>query len=142
MLETLERANLFVVPLDDRREWYRYHHLFADVLSVRAARRGARSSWPCSTAGRATGTSATASELRPSRHALAAEDFSRAADLIELAVPAMRQARQEATLRGWFEALPPEVFANRPVLSIGLVGARMASGSSTASRICSITSKR
>ena len=31
-LERLERANLFLVPLDDRRHWYRYHHLFADVL--------------------------------------------------------------------------------------------------------------
>ena len=35
MLVALERANLFVVPLDDRREWYRYHHLFADVLRAR-----------------------------------------------------------------------------------------------------------
>src|SRR5207248_6872721 len=35
MLEALERANLFVVPLDDRRRWYRYHHLFADVLRAR-----------------------------------------------------------------------------------------------------------
>ena len=35
MLEALERGNLFVVPLDDRRRWYRYHHLFADVLQAR-----------------------------------------------------------------------------------------------------------
>ena len=35
MLSALERANLFIVPLDDRREWYRYHHLFADVLRAR-----------------------------------------------------------------------------------------------------------
>jgi LuxR family transcriptional regulator, maltose regulon positive regulatory protein len=35
MLEALERGNLFVVPLDDRRRWYRYHHLFADVLHAR-----------------------------------------------------------------------------------------------------------
>ena len=35
MLESLERANLFLVPLDDRRRWYRYHHLFADVLRAR-----------------------------------------------------------------------------------------------------------
>ena len=32
MLEALERENLFLVSLDDRRRWYRYHHLFADVL--------------------------------------------------------------------------------------------------------------
>ena len=43
------------------------------------------------------------------RHALAAEDFARAADLVELAVPAMRQSRQEATLLGWLKALPDEV---------------------------------
>ena len=35
MLETLERENLFVVPLDDERRWYRYHHLFADALRAR-----------------------------------------------------------------------------------------------------------
>ena len=49
MLETLERGNLFVVPLDDKRRWYRYHHLFADVLQARlrrtAPRPGARP--PC-----------------------------------------------------------------------------------------------
>ena len=127
ILETLERANLFVVPLDDRREWYRYHHLFADVLSVRllaedpdlaAVLHRRASDWYELNGERAEAI----------RHALAAEDFSRAADLVELAVPAMRQARQEVTLRGWFEALPPEVYANRPVLSIGLVGARMSTG--------------
>ena len=35
MLEALDRGNLFLVPLDDRRRWYRYHHLFADVLRAR-----------------------------------------------------------------------------------------------------------
>ena len=37
MLEALDRGNLFLVPLDDRRQWYRYHHLFADVLRARLA---------------------------------------------------------------------------------------------------------
>ena len=41
MLETLERENLFVVPLDDERRWYRYHHLFADALRARLAARHA-----------------------------------------------------------------------------------------------------
>ena len=35
MLEALERQNLLLIPLDDRRDWYRYHHLFADVLQAR-----------------------------------------------------------------------------------------------------------
>ena len=78
-LEALERANLFVVPLDDRREWYRYHHLFADVLSVRvldeepgvvAVLHRRASDWYERNGERAEAIS----------HALAAEDFSRAAD--------------------------------------------------------------
>ena len=36
MLADLERGNLFVVPLDNKRQWYRYHHLFADVLQAHA----------------------------------------------------------------------------------------------------------
>ena len=35
MLEKLERSNLFIVPLDSERRWYRYHHLFADLLRQR-----------------------------------------------------------------------------------------------------------
>ena len=52
------------------------------------------------------------------RHALAAEDFERAADLVELAVPAMSRSRQEATLLGWLKSLPNELVRARPVLSV------------------------
>ena len=82
-LEYLEHANLFIVPLDDERHWYRYHHLFADVLrmhlmaeqpdQVSALHRRA-SEWY-------EHNGSTADAIR---HALAAEDFARAADLVEL----------------------------------------------------------
>ena len=62
------------------------------------------------------------------RHALAGEDFERAADLIELAVPAMRRSRQEATLLGWLKALPDELLRARPVLSVEYAGVLMSSG--------------
>ncbi len=62
------------------------------------------------------------------RHATTAGDVERAADLIERAIPEMVMARQEVTVRGWLEALPVEIFAVRPVLSMGFVGALMASG--------------
>ena len=129
-LEMLERANLFLVPLDDRRAWYRYHHLFADVLRARLLdEQGDRiqelhrraSVWYDENGDRAEAI----------RHALAGQDFDRAAQLIELAAPMMRQTRQEATLRRWLAALPEELFAARPVLSIALVGARMATGDAT-----------
>ena len=58
LLEDLERGNLFVVPLDDQREWYRYHHLFADVLQARALAERARPGRAPATGGRARGTSA------------------------------------------------------------------------------------
>jgi LuxR family maltose regulon positive regulatory protein len=130
MLEALDRANLFVVPLDDRRRWYRYHHLFADVLrahlldeqpaDVPALHRRAVD-WYEQNGERSEAI----------HHALAAEDFARAADLVELAFPALHQGKQEETVRRWMEALPDEVFLVRPVLNVGYVGALMATGDVT-----------
>jgi LuxR family maltose regulon positive regulatory protein len=127
LLRELDDSNLFVVPLDDRREWYRYHHLFADVLRLRLTREDpadvrelhARASrW------------FEAHDGRPAAflHAVAAGDFERAADLAELELTSFGQGRQETTLRNWMEALPPEVLARRPVLNLGYVGALMAIG--------------
>ena len=62
------------------------------------------------------------------RHALAAEDFERAADLIELAIPELRRDRQEATLRRWLKVIPDELLRVRPVLNIGFVGALVSGG--------------
>ena len=57
-LEALERANLFVVPLDADRQWYRYHHLFADVLRQQLVTDGVgRPKWPRCTSAPASGTS-------------------------------------------------------------------------------------
>jgi len=129
-LEALERSNLFLVPLDDRRTWYRYHHLFAEVLRARLLdedpgrvpvlhRRA--SAW----------YDAHGDPADAIAHALAGEDVEAAARLIELAAPALRRHRQDATLRRWFDALPEEVFVDRPVLAIGLVGTRMVTGDPT-----------
>ncbi len=126
-LAYLEHANLFVVPLDDRREWYRYHHLFAEML--RAHLRDEHHDQTRGLHSRASGWYEQQGDRAEAiHHALAGGDFERAADLIELAANPLRQSRQEATLRRWLEALPEEVFRNRPVLSIVMVGALMASG--------------
>jgi LuxR family maltose regulon positive regulatory protein len=126
-LAALERGNLFLVPLDDRRQWYRYHQLFADVLQARLL-----DEQP----GDLPGLHRRASEWyeqngEPSeaiRHALAAGDFGRAADLVELAIPDMRRTRQEAAVHGWLKTLPDELVRARPVLSVGLAGAMLAGG--------------
>jgi LuxR family maltose regulon positive regulatory protein len=126
-LAELERGNLFLVPLDDRRRWYRYHQLFADVLHARL--RDERPAEVPDLHRRASGWYEQNGEPSEAiRHALAAGDFGRAADLIELAIPAMLRSRQEAAVLGWLELLPAEVVRVRPVLSVGLAGALLAVG--------------
>lgn len=120
-LEALERGNFFVVPLDDQRHWYRYHHLFAEVLRAQLMAQQPEQ--------------VTALHLRASQwyeqqgsaaeaihHALAAEDFERAADLVETAVPALGKSRQETTVLRWLGALPEAVIRTRPVLSVHAAG--------------------
>jgi LuxR family maltose regulon positive regulatory protein len=125
MLKMLDRANLFVVPLDDSRRWYRYHHLFADVLQTHLLAEGAEAAGDLHR--RASQWYGQHAEPSPAiRHALAAGDVDRAADLIELAVPELRRNRQDATIRGWLDVMPDAVVHVRPVLAIGLIGALMA----------------
>ena len=127
MLAALERGNLFLVPLDDRRRWYRYHQLFADVLHARL--RDERPDEVPDLHRRASKWCEQNGEPAEAiRHALAAQDFGRAADLVELAIPAMLRSRQEAAVLGWVELLPDEVVRVRPVLSVGFAGALLAGG--------------
>ena len=127
MLEALERQNLLLVPLDDRREWYRYHHLFADVLQARL--RDERPEHVVELHRRATEWyEHEGKRAEAIRHAMAGKNFARAADLVELAMPATSRDRQEATLRLWLEALPDELIRARPVLSNGYAGSILVRG--------------
>lgn len=126
MLEDLDRQNLFVVPLDDHRRWYRYHHLFADVLRAHLLQER-----PDDVAGlhrRASAWHAGAGRTEDAvRHALAAGDAGRAADLVEVALPQLRRDRREDVVRRWVDELPDDVVRRRPVLAAGLIGGLMAS---------------
>lgn len=117
VLELLERSNLFVIPLDDQRDWYRYHHLFAEVLRARLLEEQPdqvpRLHQRASIWYEHNGQPAAAIQ-----HALAAADFPRAAVLIERVWPTMRKSRQEATVLRWLMALPDELVRSRPVLSV------------------------
>jgi LuxR family maltose regulon positive regulatory protein len=127
MLESLERGNLLLIPLDDRREWYRYHHLFADVLQARL--RDERPEHVADLHRRATEWYEQDGERAEAiGHAMAGKDFARAADLVELAMPATTRDRQDATLRRWLEALPDDVIRARPVLSNGYAGSILVRG--------------
>ncbi|HEU4325530.1 MAG TPA: LuxR C-terminal-related transcriptional regulator [Roseiflexaceae bacterium] len=117
LLEGLERANLFVVPLDEERRWYRYHQLFADVLRERLRqrapellpelhRRAAR--WYA-----AQGLCSEAVE-----HALAAGDWAMAAPLIAQTGRDMLLRSELTTLRNWLDALPPDQLRAHPRLCL------------------------
>ncbi len=127
LLEELERSNLFVIPLDDRRQWYRYHHLFADVLQARLMKER-----PEELPGLHQRASAwyeqndfTADAVQ---HALAAQDFEGAARMIELAWAEMDRSRQSAIWLRWAKKLPDELIRVRPVLSVGCAWAFLDAG--------------
>jgi LuxR family maltose regulon positive regulatory protein len=118
LLETLERGNLFVVPLDDQRRWYRYHHLFADVLQAQAQKEDPDL---VRTLHRRASAWYEQNHIPADaiRHSLAAGDLERAAGLIEIAWPAAEATYQFATWLAWVRQLPDEMVRARPVLSFG-----------------------
>ncbi len=131
ILESLEHANLFIVPLDSARRWYRYHRLFADLLRSRLDRLGAE--LECAPAGvlhrRASLWYEVEGQLVEAvSHALAAEDFERAADLVEGHGLQMLKRGEMTAFLGWLEALPAEAIGSRPRLCVQQAWALALSG--------------
>ena len=117
ILEQLEQANLFIVPLDDERGWYRYHHLFTEVL-----RRQLQYTHP-DMLPRLHQRAAIWYEQQgliteAMRHALAATDFERAVRLIEQATIRMLLQGERNILQQWLQALPSELLQRHPRLCI------------------------
>jgi ATP/maltotriose-dependent transcriptional regulator MalT len=118
MLDALSRTNLFLIPLDDRGQWYRFHHLFSQLLSMELARREPglaptlhrrASAWH-----RAHGTTEEAIN-----HALAGGAFGDAAELIVASWPSYANVGRYATVLGWLERLPVDLLPrSRPLLLV------------------------
>jgi LuxR family maltose regulon positive regulatory protein len=115
LLEQVERANLFVVPLDEERRWWRYHQLFAELLRARLTREQpervpglhrAAAGW-CERHGLAEDAV---------RHALAAGDAGWAARLVERHADELLLRGESATVQRWLAALPAELAGSRPRL--------------------------
>ena len=117
MLADVERAGLFVVPLDEVRGWWRYHHLFADLLRARLQ---AEQPGRVPALHRAAAAWSQEHGLADDavRHALAAGDAAWAARLVERHVEALLGRSEGATLRRWLSALPPEAVRMRPRLCL------------------------
>jgi LuxR family maltose regulon positive regulatory protein len=132
LLEILERGNLFVIPLDDQRQWWRYHHLFAEVLQAHLREKQPErvsefhrraSAWYEQNDFPADAIS----------HALIAEDFERAATLLERVWLEMDLNYQSATWLSWVKALPDDLIRARPVVSLGYAWALLNGGELEAS---------
>jgi LuxR family maltose regulon positive regulatory protein len=117
ILESLDHANLFVTALDEQREWYRYHQLFRDLLRQRLEQ-----TWPDLVPSLHRRASLWheqhGSPAEAARHALAAGDVDRVAQLAERDALAMFDRGELASLAGWLNAVPPEAVYARPWLCV------------------------
>jgi LuxR family transcriptional regulator, maltose regulon positive regulatory protein len=127
-LEYLERANLFIVPLDDERRWYRYHHLFADLLRQRlqhsdnvAELHVRASQW----------YEDNALEIEAFHHAAAANDIERAERLIMREGMPLYSLVVVTAIRDWLESLPKTVMDARPWLWVRSATAAVMAGRTT-----------
>jgi LuxR family maltose regulon positive regulatory protein len=134
ILEQLETHNIFLIPLDNDRRWYRYHHLFADLLRQRLQQQqpdkvadlnGRASVW----------YENNGQEIKAIQHALAAKDVERVADLLELAWPTMDITSQSAAWLGWAKTVPDEIVCTRPVLDVAYAWALLDEGDMAAADV-------
>ncbi|MBN2003530.1 MAG: helix-turn-helix transcriptional regulator [Anaerolineae bacterium] len=111
MLEALERRNLFVVPLDDERRWYRYHHLFADLLQARLNR--SEPDRVTQLLSRAAGWCEQEGQVAEAvSYSLAAADYERAARLIAKYWGAIASTGEIETVWSWLAAMPEDAIRN------------------------------
>jgi LuxR family maltose regulon positive regulatory protein len=117
MLQDIERAGLFLVPLDEVRGWWRYHHLFADLLRARLEQ---EQPGRVQELHRAAAAWSDDHDLADDavRHALASGDTARAARLVERHVETLLGRSEGATLHRWLSALPAESVRDRPRLCL------------------------
>jgi len=137
-LEYIEHANLFLVPLDNERRWYRYHQLFADLLRQRLHQRSASSTGD--EVGDVTELHCRASvwyedhglSLEAFHHAAAAHDVERAERLIEGEGMPLQFRGAGAPVLNWLESLPRTALDARPSLWVTYASTLLFGGQHTA----------
>ncbi|MBE2224928.1 MAG: AAA family ATPase, partial [Anaerolineae bacterium] len=132
ILEQLETHNIFLTPLDNERRWYRYHHLFADLLRQRLQQNCAEDEIVTLHHRASVWYEENGLELDAFHHAAAAHDFERTERLIAgEGVPLYFRGAGMATLK-WLESLPTTVLNARPSLWVIVASALLAVGQHTA----------
>jgi LuxR family transcriptional regulator, maltose regulon positive regulatory protein len=128
MLESLERDNLFVIPLDEERRWYRYHHLFRDLLRQRLGQKQSQAEIAEIHIRASLWFEQNGEMGEAFQHALSAEDVERAARLAEIAWLGMDETFQTVAWLGWVNQLSVGVRRLRPVLLTQIGWAHMDAG--------------
>jgi LuxR family maltose regulon positive regulatory protein len=118
ILAWLERCNLFVTPLDDERRWYRYHHLFADQLESTLRQRRSEEEIRELHRRASRWHQAEGSLEEAMVHAMAAQDFERAASMIEHNIVTMLSRSEAPVLLGWIKRLPEQIVRGRPWIDV------------------------
>ena len=118
MLERLERANLFIILLDDERRWYRYHHLFGDVLRDRLSR-GVAAQTVASLHARASAWLEQHDFVEEAvHHGLKAQEWGAVTRMIERVGLGAALSGKAQTVRGWIETMPDALVRVQPTLCI------------------------
>lgn len=133
MLEQLERANLFVISLDDERSWYRYHHLFRDLLRQRLSHKHGKDEIAQIHIRASEWFEQNGDIGEAFHHAITAIDLDRAARLLESSWLGMDETFQTSTWLGWVNQLPLSVRRVRPVLLTQMGWSYMDAGNAEAS---------
>src|SRR5207244_5517256 len=133
-LEYVERANLFLVPLDDDRHWYRYHHLFADLLRQRLLQRGTLPRADVTELHRRASVwyEDHGLEIEAFHHAANANDVARAERLIEGEGMPLQFRGAGAPVLNWLESLPKTALDTRPSLWVTYASTLLFGGQHTA----------
>jgi LuxR family maltose regulon positive regulatory protein len=128
LLERLYNANLFLVPLDDDQQWYRYHHLFADLLRSQQNRVG---KGQVGLLHRRASAWYERSGMVPEaiEHAVAAEDFARGVSLVEQNAMHMVMQGYARTVEGWMQAIPVEWHSHTPRANLAMAWMHLLRGS-------------
>ena len=114
-LEMLESANLFIIPLDEERRWYRYHHLFADLLRQRQKQTQAENI-PALHIRASEWFNKEGANREAIKHSLAAKDYERAIELIEAIGVDILQQGNHTSVSGWINEIPEEIIIKHPYL--------------------------
>ena len=117
ILESLDRANLFIVPLDEDRRWYRYHHLFADLLRQRL-RQTIPEQIPMLHVRASAWYKNQGLNQEAIKHSLHASDYQNATESIRAIAFDMIQQGKHTTVIGWINALPEEFVKDNPDLCV------------------------